>query len=453
MTASVLPASSDSLSQLEDLISAARKAGADAADAVLIDGRSISVGWRLGKLETLESSEGGDIGLRVFVGKRSAMVSSADRSKAALDELVERAVAMARLVPEDTFSGLADPEQICRDIPDLDLYDPTEWTTDQLIAEADKAEQAALGVPGVTNSEGAEASWSHHTVTLVGSNGFSQSYPMSGSSVSVAVLAGDSNGGMERDYDYSSAVYASDLRSSDDVGRTAGDRVVRRLGARRATTCKAPVIFDPRVARGLIGHLMGAINGPSVARKTTFLKDCLGEQIFAPGIEILEDPHRLRGMRSRPVDAEGLATTKRKIIDDGTLTTWLLDLRSARQLGLEATGHAARGTSSQPSPSPANVWLAPGSQSPAEMIAEIKQGFLVTELFGQGINGLTGDYSRGAAGYWIENGEIAYPVNEVTIAGNLKDMFKSLTPASDLSLIHGTDSPTVRIDGMTIAGS
>ncbi len=453
MTASILPSSADSLSQLEDLISAARKAGADAADAVLIDGRSISVGWRLGALETLESSEGGDIGLRVFVGKRSAMVSSADRSKDGLNELVERAVAMARLVPEDSFSGLADPDQICRDIPDLDLFDPSEWSTEDLIAAADSAEQAALSVPGVSNSEGAEASWSQHTVSLVASNGFSQSYPMSGSSISVAVLAGDSDGGMERDYDHSSAVYASDLRNPQDVGRTAGGRVVRRLGARQAVTCKAPVIFDRRVSRGLVGHLMGAINGPAIARKTSFLKDCLGEQIFAPGVMIHEDPHRLRGMRSRPVDAEGLATHARTLIDDGTLTTWLMDLRSARQLGLEATGHATRGTSSQPSPSPANVWLAAGTQSVTDMISEIEQGFFVTELFGQGVNGLTGDYSRGAAGYWIENGELTYPVNEITIASNLKEMFKSLTPASDLELIHGTDAPTVRIDGMTIAGA
>lgn len=443
----------DTLSQLEDLITAARKAGADAADALLIDGRSISVGWRLGNLETLESSEGGDIGLRVFVGKRSAIVSSADRGKAALDELVERAVAMARLVPEDPFSGLADPEQICREIPHIDLFDPTERTTEELIAAADRAEQAAMAVNGVTNSEGAEAGWNTYNVSLVGSNGFAQSYAMSGSSVSVAVLAGDSEQGMERDYDYSTAVYASDLRSPEEVGRKAAERTVRRVGSRRAKTGKVPVIYDTRVARGLVGHLLGAIAGPSVARKTTFLKDSLGKEVFAPGINILEDPHRARGARSRPVDAEGLPTQSRSLIDNGVLTTWLLDLRSARQLGMTPTGHASRGTSSQPGPSAANVWLEAGSVSVDDLIGDIKDGFFVTEVFGQGVNGLTGDYSRGASGFWIENGKLTYPVSEMTVAGNLKDMFRAMTPANDLELTHGTDAPSVRIDGMTVAGA
>lgn len=445
---------SDTLSLLDDLISAARKAGADAADALLLDGRSISVSCRLGQLESLESSEGGDIGLRVFVGQRSAMVSSADRSPQALAELVERAVAMARLVPEDPFSGLADPDQISHGpFPDLDLFDPTELSAEQLIEAALATEQAAMAVNGVTNSEGAAAGWGRHTMSLVASNGFSCSYTSSGSSLSVAVLAGGGDQGMERDYDYTSAAYVSDLRSPSDVGAKAGERAVRRLGARRAKTCKAPVIFDERVARGMVGHLLGAISGPSVARGTTFLKDSLEKQIFSSAISIVEDPHRRRGARSRPVDAEGLATAPRKLIDQGVLTTWLLDLRSARQLKMAPTGHAARGTSSPPSPSPSNVYLEAGKRSLAEMIAEVDQGLYVTELFGQGVNGVTGDYSRGAAGFWIEKGELTIPVNELTIAGNLKDMFLSLEAADDLTLLHGTDAPSLRVGEMTIAGA
>ncbi|GAB3458371.1 TldD/PmbA family protein [Insolitispirillum peregrinum] len=445
---------SDTLSLLDDLITAARKAGADAADALLLEGCSISVGCRLGKLETLESSEGGDIGLRVLIGTRTAIVSSADRSKAALAELVERAVAMARLVPEDPYAGLADPEQIFRGpYPEIDQFDPTEQTAEQLIAAATLAEQAAMSVKGVTNSEGAEAGWGHYTVSLVASNGFSCCYPSSGSSLSVAVLAGDAEQGMERDYDYTSAVYVGDLRTPEDVGRSAGGRAVRRVGAQRAKTCKVPVIFDNRVARGVVGHLLGAISGPSVARGTTFLKDSLGQQIFAPNISIIEDPHRARGARSKPVDAEGLATVRRKLIDQGVLTTWLLDLRSARQLGMTPTGHAARGTSSQPSPSPGNVWLEAGERSVVDMIGEIEQGFYVTEVFGQGVNGVTGDYSRGASGFWIEDGELTVPVNEMTIASNLKDMFLSLEAASDLDIQHGTDAPSVRVAAMTVAGA
>lgn len=448
-----MAAAADNQTLLEDLITAARKAGADAADAMMMDGTALSVACRMGNLETLERSEGGDIGLRVFVGQRSAIVSSADRRPEALDELVARAVAMARTVPEDPYSGLADPDQLAGQVPAIDLCDDSERSTDDLIAAARAAEDAARAVDGVTNSEGADASWSRMQVVVAGSNGFNHAYTKSSSSVSVAVLAGSpESGGMERDWDYSAAVYWDDLRDAAAVGRTAGERAVRRLGARRVASARVPVVFDQRMARGLLGHFLGAINGASVARGTTFLKDALESEVFGPGITIVEDPHRPRGARSRPVDAEGLPTRRTKLIDAGRLTTWLLDLRSARQLGLTPTGHAVRGTSSPPGAAPANVWMEPGTLGRDALIGEIEQGLYVTDLFGQGVNGVTGDYSRGCAGFWIENGEITFPVSEMTIAGNLKEMFRNITPADDLELTHGTDAPTLRVDGLTVAG-
>ncbi|WP_353857726.1 metallopeptidase TldD-related protein [Azospirillum formosense] len=442
---------SDVLTLLDDLIRKAKGAGADSADAVLFDSASLSLSQRFGKTEKLERSESGDLGLRVFIGKRQAIVSSTDRSAKALDELVERAVAMARVVPEDPFCGLADPEQIYTTLPDLDVCDPSEPSAEQLIERARIAEEAALAVEGVTNSEGADAGWSRSTIAIAASNGFTGRYGVSRQSLSASVLAGTGTG-MERDYDYDSKVYGSDLRDPASIGREAGERAVRRLNPRRVKSCKVPVVFDPRVSRGLLGHLTGSISGPSIARGTSFLKDKMGQRIFAAGITIVDDPHVKRGLRSRPFDAEGIATTRRNLIEDGHLTTWLLDLRSARQLGLSTTGHAARGTSGPPGPAPANVYMAPGAKSRDELLAEIPDGFYVTELMGTGVNGVTGDYSRGAAGYWIENGRIAYPVTELTIAGNLKEMFLNLEPASDLELRFGMDAPTVRIDGLTIAG-
>ncbi|MDR3438507.1 TldD/PmbA family protein [Telmatospirillum sp.] len=438
---------------LADLIAKAKAAGADAADALLVDQSSLSVTFRLGRPEKVERSEAGDVGLRVLIGKHQAFVSSSDRSVQALAELVERAVAMARAVPEDPYCGLADPAQLARDFPVLDICDPTEPSTEQLVDWAKRAEDAARAVRGVTNSEGADAGWGRSKVALVASNGFSHSYSVSSAQISAAVLAGDAAGGMERDYDFSSAVYAADLRSPEDIGQGAGHRAVERLGARKARTAKLPVVFDPRVSRSFLGHLAGAINGGAITRGTSFLKDSLGAQIFADGVTITDDPHRQRGLRSKPCDGEGIANRRRALIDAGTLTTWLLDLRSARQLGLETTGHAARGVGSPPSPSVTNLWMEPGAITPAEMIFDIPEGFYVTELFGMGVNGVTGDYSRGAAGFWIKGGEIAYPVSEVTVAGNLKEMFRELTPANDLVWRYGTDAPTVRIDGMTIAGA
>jgi PmbA protein len=437
---------------LDDLLARARRAGADEADALLAEGVAISHARRLGRIEKLERSEGYDLGLRVLIGRRQAIVSSNDRSEEALDRLVERAVAMARSVPEDEFCGIATPDQIAREWPTLDIEDPDEPAAATLIERARAAEEAARAVSGITNSEGAEAGWGTHRVVLAATNGFRGGYAGSHHSVSVVVLAG-SGSAMERDYDWATAVYGADLEDPAVVGRRAGERTVKRIGARKPSTQKVPVVFDPRVSASLLGHLIGAISGPSIARKTSFLRDRLGERIFPEGIRIVDDPHRPRGLRSKPFDAEGLPNRRRAIVEDGVLTTWLLDLRSARQLGLQSTGHASRGTSSPPGPAPTNLYLEPGPTSRASLIGGIASGLYVTEFMGSAVSGVTGDYSRGASGFWIEGGQLAYPVNELTIAGNLKEIFKNLTVADDLEFRAGSNAPTVRIDGMTIAGT
>ena len=436
---------------LDQLLRDAKAAGADAADALLVEGTSASLSCRLGEPEDLERSEGFDLGLRVLVGKRQAVVSSSDFSKAALDELLTRAVAMARAVPEDAYAGLADPDQLATEIPDLDEFDPTEPSAEQMIDMARACEDAARAVPGITNSEGAEIGYGKSTVYLAGTNGFNGTRQGSRFSISVSVVAGEGTK-MERDYEYSSTVWLSDMESPEAVGTKAGENTIRRLNPRKAESAQLPIVYDPRVAASLIGHFSGAINGQSVARGTTFLADKMGEKIFADGITIVDDPLRKRGLRSKPFDGEGVQTKKRNLIDDGGLTTWILDLATSRQLGLETTGHAARGTGGPPSPSATNVHLAAGNVSKEDLIGAIDNGFYVTELIGMGVNIVTGDYSRGAGGFWIENGEIAYPVNEITIAGNLRDMFMHMTPADDLEFKRATNSPTVRVDGMTIAG-
>jgi PmbA protein len=437
---------------LQDLITRARRAGADAADAVLFEGVSLSHARRLGKTEKLERSEGQDLGLRVFIGRQQAIVSSTDRSPEALTELVERAVAMARTVPEDPFCGIADPAEIARQWPVLDMLDPEEPSAEILIKRARVAEEAALAVNGVTNSEGAEAGWGRSRIALAASNGFAGSYAGSSHGVSASVIGG-SGTGMERDYDFASSIFATDLRDPAEVGKSAGERAVKRLGAKKMPTCRCSVAFDPRVARSFISHLLGAISGPAIARGTSFLKDRLGERIFPEAITIVDDPHRRRGLRSKPFDGEGMANHRRALVDKGVLTTWLLDLRSARQLGLHTTGHAARGTASPPGPAATNVWIEPGTISPKELIADIENGFYVTEMMGMGVNGVTGDYSRGAAGFWIDKGEITFPVSEMTVAGNLKDIFARLRAADDLEFKAGADSPTLRVDDLTVAGA
>ncbi|MDA0228987.1 MAG: TldD/PmbA family protein [Proteobacteria bacterium] len=441
----------DPTSLLGALLEKAKKAGADDADAVIMHGISLGVSYRLGKSEDLQRSEGRDLGLRVLLGRRQAMVSTTDFAEDALDTLVERAIAMARAVPEDPYCGLIDPEQLARDWPDLELADTREPQAEQLIDWARRAEEAARAIPGVTNSEGGDAGWSHSSAALATSGGFSGGYETSRFSFSASVIAG-ADTGMERDYDWSSACFEEDLDSPEEVGKRAGERATRRLNPRKAASGAVPVVYDPRVSGGLIRHLAGAISGPSVARGTSFLKDRLHQSVFAPGIQVIDDPHRKRGLRSRPFDGEGAPTTRRHIVEDGVLATWLLDSRSARQLKMRSTGHAARGTGGPPSPSPSNLYLAPGELNPQALIADIESGMYVTELIGMGVNGVTGDYSRGAAGYWIDKGEIAWPVSELTVAGNLNDMFAHLTPANDLTFRHGIDAPTLRIDGMTVAG-
>ncbi len=446
---SALPAPPQEI--LDDLQTRARAAGADAADAILVEGTSSSLSCRLGEPEDLERSEGHDLGLRVLVGKRQAVVSSSDFSAQALNELLDRAVAMAKAVPEDAYAGLADPDQLATDIPDLDEFDPAEPTAEQMIDMARTCEDAARSINGITNSEGAELSFGKSSVWLAATNGFSGFRQGSRFSIGVSVVAGEGTG-MERDYEYSSTVWLADLDDPAEIGKKAGENTVRRLNPKKAESAQLPIVYDPRVASSLIGHLSGAINGQSVARGTTFLAEKMGERIFAEGITIVDDPLRKRGLRSKPFDGEGVQTKTRNVIDGGVLTTWILDLATSRQLGLETTGHAARGTGGPPSPSATNVHLAAGNVSKDDLIGAIDSGFYVTELIGMGVNNVTGDYSRGAGGFWIENGEIVYPVNEVTIAGNLKDMFLNLTPADDLEFRRATNAPTVRVDGMTIAG-
>ncbi len=445
--------SDDALNRLNDLLRLAKAKGADAADAAMTDGQAVSLAVRKGALEKLERAEGAELGLRVFVGRRAAMVSTSDLSAASLEALAERAVAMAKVMPEDPYAGLADPGQMFGGaLPDCDLCDPGEPSDDSLIEAAHRAEDAAVAVQGVVNSEGAEAAFSRSSIAIAATNGFARGYSSSHSSISVSVLAGGADG-LERDYDSAVAVYRADLPAPETLGANAGRRAVERIGATKPKSATVPVIFDPRVSRSLLGHLIGAINGASVARGTSFLGDRMGELVFAPGIFVVEDPHLARGLRSRPVDAEGLETHRRNLVDDGRLTTWLLDLRSARQLALDPTGHAARGIGSAPSPSAANVALLPGKDTPKALMADIKQGLYVTEMIGSGVNGVTGDYSRGAAGFWIENGELTRPVNEVTIAGNLKDMFARMIAADDWEYKYGMDAPTLRIDGMALAGA
>jgi PmbA protein len=439
------------LDLLSDLIARARRAGADAADALLVESAGQSATWRLGKLEKALRDEGCDLGLRVFVGRRQAIVSTGDLTPASLERLIDQALAIARAVPEDAYAGLADPDQIAREVPGLDLDDGQEPATEHLARLAAAAEDAARAHPAITNSEGGEASWSRSRTTLVASNGFAGATARSTHGIAVSVIAGG-NGAMERDYDFATRIRASDLPDPAEIGRRAAERAARRLGSRKVRSRQVPVVLDPRLAGGIVRHLASAIAGPAVARGTTFLKDKLGKRVFAPGITIVDDPLRPLGLRSRSFDAEGVTAERRALVEDGVLATWLLDLASARQLGLATTGHASRSVSTGPAPAPSNAWLEAGAVAPEQLIGEIEDGFYVTQMMGMGINYVTGDYSRGAAGFWIESGELAYPVSEVTVAGNLLDMFQHLTPASDLEFRYGIDAPTLRIDGMTVAG-
>ncbi len=440
------------LTLLQDVLKKAKGFGATSADAVLADSSSVSVNRRLGKPESIHRSEEADIGLRVFVGKRSAIVSSSDRAPEALTLMAERAVAMARNVPEDPYAGIADPAEITKTFPELDLFDPQEPTVAEMNDYADRAEQAARAISGVTNSDGAEFGCGKDIVYYVASNGFSGSYASSGFSLSVSVIAGEDTG-METDYDFDATTFLADLGEPEKIGRSAGERAVRALHPRKGATKQVPVVFDRRISGGLIGALAGGISGYAVARGTTLLKDKMGTQVFSNGITIIDDPFLKRGNRSHPFDGEGIAPQKRAIIDKGVLTGWLLDLSSARQLGLKTTGNAARGAGSPPTPKASNFYMQAGHITFDEMIKNIDEGFFVTQMLGGGGNIITGDYSRGARGFWIEHGRIAYPVSEMTIAGNLKEMWLACTPANDLELKYGVDAPSLRVDGMMVAGA
>ena len=365
--------------------------------------------------------------------------------------LAERAVAMARATPEDKFAGLADPDLLARDIPDLDLIDPKLPTIGELEAQARAVEHAAFSIKGVSKSGGASASAGIGGMVLVTSHGFRGAYIGSNHGLSMTAIAGDGTG-MERDYDYSSVRHAADLERPEDIGRRAGERAVARINPRKVSTRKVPVVFDPRSAGSLVSHLANAVNGASVARKTSFLRDKMGAKLFADGIRIVDDPLRKRGLRSHPFDGEGVACRKLALIDDGFLRSWLLDSATARELGLVTTGNAQRSGSSTTSPGSSNLYMEPGRLDPGALVADIVDGFYVTDLIGVGANMVTGDYSRGASGFWIENGKRTYPVSEVTIAGHMMDMFRTLTPANNLEFRYGTNAPTLRVEGLTVAG-
>ena len=442
---------SELLNLAERLVAAAKRAGADQADAVALRSISLGIDLRDGAVEESQRSESDDIGLRVLLGHKQAAVSTNEVKADGLDALAERAVAMARAAPDDEFAGLADPALLARTCPDLDLLDPQMPSVAVLEERARHAEQAALGIAGVTKSGGASASSGIGGMVLVTSHGFRGATIGSRHSISMSAIAG-SGTAMEQDYDYSSTLHAADLDSAETIGRNAGERAVKRLNPRKVETRRVPVVFDPRISGSLLGHLASAANGAAIARKTSFLRDKLGARLFRRGINVIDDPLRQRGLRSRPFDAEGVATHELKLVEDGVLKSWLLDCATARELQLQTTAHAHRGVSSVPSPGPSNLYLAAGPQTPQQLIADIKDGFYVTDLIGAGVNLVTGDYSRGAAGFWIENGERTYPVSEVTIAGHLFEIFKSLTPANDLTFRYGVNAPTVRIEGLTIAG-
>jgi PmbA protein len=430
------------------LVEAAKRAGADAADAVVVRSRSKSVSVRLGKVEGTDASESDDFALRVFLGNKVASISA--NVTGDVDGLAERAVAMAKVSPEDTFNTLAPEDRLATEFPDLDLFDGTEVPAEKMTEDALAMEEAARAVDGVTNSSGAGVSSGSGGLVLVTSHGFSGAYRRSRFSRSVSVIAGEGTG-MERDYDFSSKLFFADLREPAEIGREAGERTVRRVNPRKVPTQTVTAVFDPRVSRGILGHLAGAINGASVARKTSFLKDKMGQQVANAAVTVIDEPAKMRGQASRPFDGEGVQGPTLTMVGEGVLNHWFLSTSIAKELGLQTNGRGARSGTSV-SASSTNLSLEPGSQSPEEMMKALGTGFYVTEVFGQGVNMVTGEYSRGASGFWIENGEIAFPVSEVTIASNLKEMFMRMLPGNDLDRDFGTAAPTLVIEGMTLAG-
>ncbi|MEZ5742228.1 MAG: TldD/PmbA family protein [Sphingomonadaceae bacterium] len=442
----------EAASRAHDLVERARKAGADACDAAYIASSSQGVSVRLGELEDLERSESEHISLRVFVGKRAASIGSTDLSDAALAELADRAIAMARAAPEDPYAGLAPEEALAKGpAPDLDLIDKGEPEPAALRQQAEEAEDVARAVAGVTNSEGASASAGHNTFALATSNGFTAAYAGTSHGLSAMVLAGE-GGNKQRDSAWRQARHGEDLLPPAEIGALAGERAVAKLNPGRVKSGPTPLVFSPRVAGSFIGHLTGAMSGAAIARGASFLLGKEDDELFAKGLRLVEEPHRPRGLRSRPFDGEGLPTKARDLVADGRLTGWLMNVAAAAKLGLPLTGHASRGASGAPGVSTSNLHVAAGSVSPDELMSDIADGIYITELIGQGVNGVTGDYSRGAVGFRIENGEVTKPVAGFTVAGNLLDMFAHMTPADDLEWFRAVNVPTLRIDGMTVAG-
>ena len=442
----------DNQTLLAEFLDAAKAAGADGADAMLARGQSTNITIRLGKVEASERSEEFDVGLRVFIGQRTASISTSQLQPDNIRELASRAVAMARLAPEDPYVRLARADEISNTIPDLDIFDGTMPDTARLQERATAAEAAALSNNGVKTVDNASAGHGIVDVLIGTSNGFMAGYKRSSHGVSAVVIA-EKDGHMERDYDYSAAVYESDLEPAEDVGRKAAERTVERLGAQKPQTGKFPIVYDRRVAGSLVGSLAGAINGAAIARGTSFLKDNLGKQVTRSGVNFIDDPLRPRGMGSRLFDAEGLPVIKRLMIDNGVLTGWFLDLASAAKLGMTPTGNARRAIGSAPGPGTSNFFIENGAASRDDLIAEIEEGFLVTEMIGSTVDMITGDYSRGAGGFWISKGKISHPISEATIAGNLKEMFMQITPANDIDLRDSMAAPSLRIDSMMVAGS
>ena len=439
------------LALAQKLIELTLKAGADAADTIVSDSASLSLSCRLGTLEDCERAESRDVGLRAMIGRQQAFVSGSAVDDNALQQLAQRAVDMARATPEDRYCGFAPQDRLATDIVDLDIADAHEPSADELLGMAQQCEDAARAVDGITNSEGAGAGWGRATTALATSDGFAGSYTSTSFSVSCAVIGGEGES-MERDYASHSARHLTDLDAPDAVGTRAGTRTIERLNPRKIESTKTNVIYAPRVSASLLGHLAGAITGTSIARGTSFLRDDMGKKIMSDAITIMDDPLRPRGLRSAAFDGEGVSTDKLELVSEGELQCWLLDSASARQLDLQTNGRAARGIGGPPGPSATNLYMQAGERSVAQMMKDIGTGFYVTELIGMGVNGVTGDYSRGASGFWIENGEIAYPVSEITIASNLREMFLNMTPADDLEFRRGVNAPSILVEGMSLAG-
>ncbi|WP_420862048.1 TldD/PmbA family protein [Algirhabdus cladophorae] len=436
------------------LLEFAKSAGADAADSLAVDGTSINIDVRVGKLEQAERSEGIDIGLRVLVGQRQACVSASDTRDETLRAMAERAVVMAKEAPEDPYIGLADPADLARDwnVDALELADPGDEPTAAFLQEqAEQAEAAALTNTGISQVQSASAGYGKRNIHLATSTGFSGGYSRTDHGVSCVAIAGTGTG-MERDFDSDVRIWSADLRDPAEIGKVAAERTVARMGARKPKTGAYPVVFDERISSSLIGHMLAAVNGAAIARGSSWLMNNLGKQILPNGMSVVEDPGRPRIAGSRPFDGEGLLATKRAIVEDGVLQSWTLDLATARKLGLNSTHSASRGTSSPPSPSVGNIALTQGTQTQAELLKDMGRGLLVTSMIGSSINPNTGDYSRGASGYWVENGQIQYPINECTLAGNLNDMLLSLRAANDARLHLSRLVPSLLVEGLTLAG-